>query len=291
MSHVYTDDDVVNLRIPRIEDFTVVLESFCDAFEELGVSFRRVFPGATIFGGCANGRFNVCSDIDILVLVDDTETTRREIFEIVNKNQALWVALRMAQHRFIQVSVYPVFLTQLRSGETRNDKQFLRHVVSSAKTSGLLCGSYLAFEDFRVEAPNNTLLRTQNYIERKMSNLDKRLFSYPGASQEDIARMYLDTYQAPFHALRRVFDLRGLSYEDSKHGLILALRNVAEEELWVPLEELHNRWKKYVSFIESAHFHKGMEKSPFLVEDVHKSLRVLEQLHELAKNVDLASRR
>lgn len=285
MGYVYTDDDVANLRIPKIGDFSLVSQAFRESFGEIERSFNDIFPAATIFGGCATGRVNVCSDIDVLVLINDTSTTKRSVFEIINNQSDLWIALQMAQHKFIQVSVYPVFLTDLRLGETKYDKQFLRHVVASAKSEGLLFGSYRSFEDFRRDAPEHTLIRAVTYIDRKKENLEKRPFSFRGLSQEDVARMYLDTYQAPFHALRRVFDLWNMKYEDSKQGLILALREVAEEKLWFALDDLNKRWKEYVVYIENASFHKGMEASPFSVDDVHKSLYILGRLRELAKSV------
>lgn len=283
MSHVYTGDEIVRKKIPSIESFQEVIDEFRDSLMDLHSHYGEIFPAATIFGGCAKGSFNICSDIDIMMLVNDTNTEKQEVFAIAKEYSNIWVPLKMAESRFVKVTLYPVFMANLLAGEKRNDKQFLSHVVKAAKSGGLICGDNEAFEQFYALAPENTLSTTLGYIERKKNSLERRLFCYDGLSQSEVALMYLDAYQSPFHALRRVFNLWGAKYEDSKLGLISALTSFAEVELKNVLSYLCLKWKEYVMYVEGVPFHSGIEKSPLSTDDVQKSLFALSILHMLTQ--------
>lgn len=283
MSQVYTGEEIVRNRVPKIKSFKKVINEFRGSLKGLYSHYREVFPAATIFGGCANGRFNVCSDIDIMVLINDTGIKKQEVLAIAKGYSNIWVPLQMAANRFVKVALYPVFMSSLQAGEKIYDKQFLSHVVNAAQSGGILCGKKDAFDHFRSLAPDNTVFATLGYIERKKRKLEISAFCDGGLSQFEVALMYLDAYQSPFHALRRVFDLWGTAYEDSKLGLITALKPFKEIRLESILTDLYTQWGKYVTYVEGAHFHAGIETSPLLTSDVQKSIFALSILRVLAQ--------
>lgn len=245
MSVVYTQSAIKNGEIPSLSDFEVMVTILRQGFEGMHKRFPVEIPAATIFGGVASGRGTVCSDVDILVLVDDRELPKDAIFQFVwRSKQYIW-ALQAATKRHIQVAVYPVALSDLRAKNTRNDKQFLGHVYKAARGDGLLCGDAQTFRDFLCVAPENNLERTASYIDRKIEKIEQRLFSLSGLSESEVTRVYLDTYQAPFHALRRYFDLiRKSDFEDSKDGLIQAFSERCDKVVLPALVSLRDQWKK-----------------------------------------------
>lgn len=282
MSVVYTEEEIVKSKIPTIEGFKDVEKEIRSALSGLYEFLPEVFSAATIFGGYAKGNFNLCSDIDVLVLVNDTSVDKKDIFEIVNNNSSLWIALQSAKYRFVKLTVYPIFLSDLCSGQSKADKQFLGHVAHSAHSPGFICGDVRNFSIFHASAPDNTLQRTRGYIERKIEKLQKNLFCFKGLNQEEVAETYLDTYQSPFHAMRRVFDLAGIEYDDSKGGLIDVFAKFSDLRLLNMANILYTHWQDYVVYIESAHTHRGVDASPFFSKDTERSISVLRFLHKTA---------
>lgn len=285
MSQVYTETAVRSGQIPGKADFNTVLTFLRGAIVDLHEQMPWAFPGATVFGSCAKRMQTVCSDIDLLVLVDDTATSKETIYSTARQTNLLSDALVLARQSFVQVSIYPVVLSTLRSQRTKNDRQFLRHVTLCAGAEGLICGNVEKFASFYDAAPSHTLERATSYIERKMEKLDQRLFTFSGLGEEEIARMYLDTYQAPFHALRKLFDLKDIrGYEDTKAGLIQVLHTLVGERYVFPLVDLMDRWQEYVHYIQQAKETGKIGACPFVIEDVHKALIVLNKVEELCVN-------
>lgn len=284
MSVVYTQSAIKNGEIPSASDFEVMVTILRQGFEGMHKKFAVEIPAATIFGGVASGRVTLCSDIDILVLVDDRTVPKDAIFQFIwGSKQYIW-ALQTATKRHIQVAIYPVALSDLRSKNTRNDKQFLGHVCGAARGDGLLCGDAQTFRNFLCVAPENNFERTVSYIDRKIEKIEQRLFSFPGLSESEVARMYLDTYQAPFHALRRYFDLiRNSDFEDSKEGLIRMFSEVCSKEVLPALVDLNSHWKKYVNYIGLTKNERERGNSPLSSKDTFSALFVLRYIRKMAE--------
>lgn len=287
MSHVYTRSAVALGQTPRLKNFSIVVSELRTAINGIHEKLVEEIPAATIFGSCATGQHNVCSDIDVIVLVNDTSVHKNKTFEEVNNFEPFANALKNARNNFVQVSVYPVILSDLRSARTKNDRQFLAHVVIAARSGGLICGNHGDFVFFFKEAPPHTLLRASSYIERKIEKLEQRLFCCSGLSEDEEARMWLDTYQAPFHALRRLFDLTGVTYyKNSKQGLVTIFKEIATEKYFFATIDLMNRWEQYISFVNYSKGHKGSNYSlPFVKDDVYKAIMVLKEVLRIAQNV------
>lgn len=285
MSQVYTQSAVQQGNIPDEEDFQVVLSLFRKAIAELYERMPSELPAATVFGSCAGGNQNVCSDIDIMILVDDRRTSNEAIYREVRLSTPLTEAMKEARGMFVQTSIYPVVFSKLSSSKTKNDRQFLKHVVTNSQR-GLICGDHEAFLSFFKVAPVHTLSRMLAYTGRKIEKLEERLFCFSGLSEEDKARMWLDAHQAPFHAVRRLLDLMNMSgHSDTKKGIAKAFHEIAGDKFAFPLFDLKERWGQYVSYIEEAKSHKGKTDPPFVIEDVHKALFVLRKVQTLAENV------
>lgn len=287
MSQVYTSSAISRGEVPVREDFQTTTSLFREAIIGIHQDLGRAIPAATIFGSCASGHYNVCSDVDLIILVDDSWSLHKDkIFKRVRSFELFTHAMKKANECFVQVSVYPVILSELRSKKTKNDRQFLKHVTKAASCGGLICGDQSSFITFFNAAPEHTPLRATSYIERKIEKLEQRLFCYSGLSQEEEARMWLDTYQAPFHAIRRLFDLVGIiGHDDNKKGILSAFSDVASARCSVALRNLMNCWKAYISYVESSRSHAGKIRSPFLIEDVEDALIVLNEVQRLLEKM------
>lgn len=292
MGVVYTESAIKNGEVPNLGDFQTIVTVLREGFVALHKKYPVEVPAVTFFGSVAAGSFTICSDIDIIVLFDDSKIENDFLFDLCwQSKQYLW-ALAAATKRHIRVSVYPVVLSDLRSESTKDDRQFLGHVCKAALGQGLICGDPQTFLDFSHVAPMNNVERTTTYIDRKIEKIKQRLFCYPALSEDELARMYLDTYQAPFHALRRYFDLQRKSdHEDSKNGLIEAFATTGNDEIVSALSQLRDGWRTYVEYVQRVTQEEiktdnkkvKVECSPLSVEDTKSALFVLRCIRKLAE--------
>ena len=254
---VFTTDELWARKIPTAINFFEVVEALRFSFGNVSAFETQKFFGRPLFflgavavGSVARKHDLACtSDIDIVAFYDDTQVSKKEVVTFFAESKDFYVrALQIANYYNIPVNVYNVFLSMLIENKTRYNKQFLKHVrnvmggLDSDQPSGLLSGYPRLIEDVINQAHSLTKEQAIQYIVTKKEKMTDGYISFGGLSEERKAKFCAQILNAPFHATRQVFDVRGMHYVDTKQGVLLASTELSLEiadslELLVALSE------------------------------------------------------
>lgn len=228
------------------EKSVVLLREAYESIYKLNIGLSA----AVVIGSTVRGDATIASDIDVLAFWEDGSPWFWD--GIAKTYRYLAPALTIIWEEFnVRVEANPVLKSQvLDKNNLRYDKQYLRHAVAAALSGGLLAGRADEVEHFHALAAPLTRETTLSYIDRKVHKVNQAQTCWTGLNEDKVARMYDNIVNSPFHALRRVFTLCGVSYVDSRSGLINSLRETGDELAEMRMRFLQDLGRQHVEYLE-----------------------------------------
>jgi len=243
---VFTLNDLQNKKIPRPGDFEGAFKDLSRGIKEVyqlsskvstqNPSTSIIFIGATVIGSMARKFDMRCtSDIDILMFFDDSRVDGNAVARFASQYRGFYVdVLAKAVRHNVPISIYTIFTSRLQSQTSRHSAHFLKHAINALSgfegkgQSGCIVGDVSVMQKICRVAPMQTQDDVIRYISTKQEKLCNGYFSIGGLSQESTAKWFGNCFNAPFHSARNVLDLKNISYEDTKEGVIKAVESFSK---------------------------------------------------------------
>lgn len=203
MGKVFSWEEIVTGKIPKLENFSVVQEQI---FLELEKCNEVI--GGVVCGSVLRGDHNVRSDLDCLLVHDG-----KNVFRVIELLQDLD---SFAKELFIPVEF---ILVDKRVAHTPTiERSFGMHLDWSARNGGCIKKNPVSMISFHL----NLKQELQNYVRLKFSKLTKQWIKYPKSSSEQRFHLLQKILEAPVYIARKIIRWQGvdISFDDSKKIIV-----------------------------------------------------------------------
>ncbi len=202
MGKVFSWEEIASGKIPKLEDFGIILGLIVSELERC-----NEIIGGVICGSVIRGDHNIRSDVDCLVV-----HSGQNILKIIGLLQEL---NRFAKRLYVPVEFIPV---DIRVAHTPTvEMSFGMHLDWSARNGGCIKTNPIPMLSFDLDMGQEL----QNYVRLKLNKLTKRWIKYPEASSEQRFHFLQKILEAPIYIARKIVRWQGvdISFDDSKRRI------------------------------------------------------------------------
>lgn len=224
MGRVFTCDEVLHGRFPT---------PYPDAFRLATAYVRHCLEtcatvrGALFFGSLLRDDFTIRSDVDCLVLVDDSHQH--------NSADTLSVAVAHAAATWnVEISFEVLSVTAAEKGRHRLTPMFIEYLQKIAK-EGAIKGIPLPSIPQQVLSPHAEL---RNYLIHQESRLRKGFLFFPNYSVQQQCHFLRKVLESGYHIARKYLNLRGRDRFKSQEDLINRYRIIVGGTAYEVLQQL-----------------------------------------------------
>ena len=205
MGKVFSWDDIVKGRIPKLSSFNKVKEEIAKKLSECGGVIGAIFCGSVV-----RGDHNIRSDFDCLVLYNGKE--RQGIIELLQGLSLFAEGLNIpvefipVDNRLVETMMHPI------------EYSFSLHLQWSAKNGGVIKKNPVPFLHLDSSVMTAELVE---YIRRKHSKLSKTWSKLPSLGPDQRFTFYQKVLDAPVYIARKILRWRGvdITFDDSRRAI------------------------------------------------------------------------
>lgn len=203
MGKVFTWKEVVRKRVPRPEDFRLVIDEARGFF-----AGEESIVGAAVFGSVIRGDCNIRSDVDCFVLYDHTQ--EREAFRVLQSVTAV-----ASLHR-VPLTCIPCDTLLAATHMHHIGSSLRRHLGKSMRIGGLLKGDPLR----HIVGVRSSEKEVEEYLRFKLYGIQEAFGEVRTFSEEKFVSYLKKMLEAPVHVARKVLEHQGLLDGDSKREVL-----------------------------------------------------------------------
>ncbi len=243
MGQVFTWDEVKNGRVPKLADFTKVVEQVLPTMAD-----EESIEGAIVCGSVTRGDHTLRSDIDLFVRYDHENESEAFVWmQSVSATAKMW---------HVPLCCIPCDTLLAKTRMHHIGQSFHRHLEKSALAGGLLKGDPLASLAPSVSEAEEI----ESYLRVKMYNLQEAWSMAQTFSEERMASYLKKLLEAPMHIARKTLAHQAMLGDDSKSQICVRYAEVMPRAMAMQFKSLVETDTEYTEALRD-HRRSPREKS------------------------------
>ena len=229
MGKVYAWEDVEARRIPRLEDFPVVIDHMREVFKK-----EKSILGGLICGSVLRGDHNCRSDIDCVVVYETK--LEREAMEVLQGVSAF------AGNMYVPVGFVPCDIYTASTRFHHIGPAFRIHLQMAIKSGGIVGTNPLTLLRTGGE---DLIMEIESYLRMKVYNTGEALAKYSCMSIDHKCAFLQKVLEAPSHVARKILHLGASDENDAKVSIVTRYIETMPRHLGDGLRMLTSFDKRY----------------------------------------------